>query len=64
VPAVQCKQITRIERVQKRHFRIRKKVSVAVVPPSWQQCLRAAACCLDQPLLGVCSSVGDLMLLI
>lgn len=27
VPAVQCKQITRIERVQKRHFRIRKKVS-------------------------------------
>jgi hypothetical protein len=26
VPAVECKAITRQERVQKRHFRIRKKV--------------------------------------
>lgn len=37
VPAVHCKLITRQERVQKRHFRIRKKVSVAVGPPFWQQ---------------------------
>lgn len=35
MPAVECKQITRVERVQKRHFRIRKKVSAVWL--SWQQ---------------------------
>lgn len=41
VPAVECKQLVRKERVQKRHFRIRKKVSSAVWL-SWQQSGAAA----------------------